>query len=118
MSIVLFICFVVVIILAVILFAMGKKAGNAGRQIVAFVIVIILAGGLLIAHFMPPQVVEYKVVYINSTENTLTLLSENGKAKYVDLDKVAHTGSFTVDGTAIVVESGLLHGVEYIAPQN
>ena len=49
---------------------------------------------------------------------TLTIMDEEtGRTKVVNLDDTAHTGSFTKNGHAYVVEGGILQDIKYIAPQ-
>ena len=50
-------------------------------------------------------------------ESTLTIMDETGHTKVVNLDDTAHTGSFTKNGHAYVVEGGILQDIKYIAPQ-
>lgn len=116
MSIVLIIGCCIAIVLAIILFSYGMKKGKPVLTITGFVVAIVLAAIMTLSVLMPTKVSTYEVVYVG--ESTLTIMDEEtGRTKVVNLDDTAHTGSFTKNGHAYVVEGGILQDIKYIAPQ-
>ena len=115
MSIVLVIGCCIAIVLAIILFSYGRKKEKPALTTTGFVVVIVLAAIMTLSVLMPTKVSTYEVVYVG--ESTLTIMDETGHTKVVNLDDTAHTGSFTKNGHAYVVEGGILQDIKYIAPQ-
>ncbi len=116
MSIVLIVGCCIAIVLAIILFSYGMKKGKPVLTITGFVVAIVLAAIMTLSVMMPTKVSTYEVVYVG--ESTLTIMDEEtGRTKVVNLDDTAHTGSFTKNGHAYVIEGGILQDIKYIAPQ-
>lgn len=116
MSIVLVIGCCIAIVLAIILFSYGRKKEKPALTTTGFVVAIMLAAIMTLSVLMPTKVSTYEVVYAG--ESTLTIMDEEtGRTKVVNLDDTAHTGSFTKNGHAYVVEGGILQDIKYIAPQ-
>ena len=116
MSIVLVIGCCIAIVLAIILFSYGRQKEKPALTTTGFVVAIVLAAIMTLSVLMPTKVSTYEVVYVG--ESTLTIMDEEtGRTKVVNLDDTAHTGSFTKNGHAYVVEGGILQDIKYIAPQ-
>ena len=111
------ICCLVILVLAIILFAWGRKNSRNGHMIAGFVLVVILACALALAQFSPTKYETMKIVHINPSTNVLTLIDDDGKAYYVDTDDTAHMGEFTVNSEICVVRGGLMGDIKFVAPQ-
>lgn len=111
-----FICCLAVAILSLVLFIWGCKTNNATRKGFGFALALILAIGLMFAQFTPTNYETMKVVHVNQATNTLTLIDSDGKAFYVDCDKIANVGEFAVDQKVIVVQGGLMGDIKFVTP--
>ena len=116
MVIALWVVAAIVVLAAIVLFVTGWKKGDNGKSllIIGFSIIVAISVVLLVAHWSPTKVEQYKVVYASSEK--LTIMDEDGDVKYIDLSKIAHSGYFTPDTYVEVVMDGIFETVRFVTP--
>jgi len=112
----LLICGLVALALLAIVFYIGLAKFKAGVCLACFILVIVLACGLLYVATQPPKIESWTVTYVSG--NMVTMYSGNGGSMTTDITKIPHISYDYSAGTAVQMMRNVLGAPIFLSPQD